>query len=700
MHAHVHDSHDSSEEHSSSRVSSGFSEYENKLREDILVTARRSDPPVVNVDTPSRLGTEMNTPASGSIFLKELRVLFFLSWPICLSSFLEQTLFQLVASIFCGHSSSSVYAAFVAATSFGNIVGTAVILGLSAAVDTLFAQYHGGEHFKEMGFVLQKSVLIILPYAMGCTGLYLISDWILIALHFDVETAVLTGLFLKIYTISIPAEVLSIVLGKFLQCQGHVKASVVANIIANAINAVLCYLLIYVWDGGIVGVSLALAISLTSLAVVYYCIIIYYDLHKKTWPGFHWSVVYGWTPYIKLAIPGTIMVVSDMVIFEIGSVLAGMIDSHNLSVQGILYEFSTCLFMWGIGVAYAASIRVGNLLGAGDFRTARRTVICSIVLSCTVSIMLSALVFIFKDSLAYLIISEDAVASHFSLLVPYLSWCSITDCIVAVCIGILSGCGRQFVGAVGTFVNYYIITLPLSLCLMFLTDLKLQGYWLGLCIGSSIQAFILVIAIYKLDWNKEVKLAQKRSDNDCIRKPDRVLSNYSLIKPSRAGSALSLAKFSQDRLKYQSSVQLSNPLGSNNNLKVVSDKEHPFETNGSLSVINSNIASVSSPELYKPLPLVDESEDLPDEMFESTKVAFEDVIQIKHSSDVRESELPPQQPNRPNFVTQTSRDFFARYVSFVSFQCQCLKLLYYFMGFTVLLAGLFVSVAFPVKDHL
>ena len=38
-------------------------------------------------------------------FLYELKVLFHLSWPICLSSFLEQTLFQLVVSIFCGHAS-------------------------------------------------------------------------------------------------------------------------------------------------------------------------------------------------------------------------------------------------------------------------------------------------------------------------------------------------------------------------------------------------------------------------------------------------------------------------------------------------------------------------------------------------------------------------------------------------------------------
>ena len=69
--------------------------------------------------------------------LKELKVLFHLSWPICLSSFLEQTLFQLVVSIFCCHSSTYIYAAFVAAASLVNIFGTAFIIGISTAADKL-----------------------------------------------------------------------------------------------------------------------------------------------------------------------------------------------------------------------------------------------------------------------------------------------------------------------------------------------------------------------------------------------------------------------------------------------------------------------------------------------------------------------------------------------------------------------------------
>ena len=171
--------------------------------------------------------------------------------------------------------------------------------------------------------------------------------------------------------------------------------------------------------------------------------IILLKLHKQTWPGCHWYSAYSWGQYVKLAIPGTVMIVSEWVLFEIGAILAGTIDSHNLSVQGILYEFSTSLRMRSFGVSYAASIRVGNLLGAGNLHTVRRTTLAALLLPISVIIILLIITLAFRTKLAYIIISDGEVATHISRLVPYLIWCALTDCVATVKLGILSGCGRQ-----------------------------------------------------------------------------------------------------------------------------------------------------------------------------------------------------------------------------------------------------------------
>ena len=45
----------------------------------------------------------------------------------------------------------------------------------------------------------------------------------------------------------------------------------------------------------------------------------------------------------------------------------------------------------------------------------------------------------------------------------------------AVSNGILRGCGRQYIGAVLIFVAYVFMALPVGLCLMFLTPMRLTG---------------------------------------------------------------------------------------------------------------------------------------------------------------------------------------------------------------------------------
>ena len=602
-------------------------------------------------------------------FLYELKVLFHLSWPICLSSFLEQTLFQLVVSIFCGHSSTHVYAAFVAAVSLVNILGTAFILGISTAADTLFAQFYGAGRYKEMGYTLQKAILIYIPYILACSGFFIVGDWILILCSFESSIAVTAGFFLKISILGLPAEFLSVLLGKFIQCQGRVIPSVIANIISNIVNALLCYVFIFGCDWGVVGAALAICLSMTVLSVVYYVMIILLKLHKQTWPGWHWSAVYGWGQYVRLALPGTVMIVSEWVLFEIGAILAGTIDSHNLSVQGILYEFSTSLSMWSFGVSYAASIRVGNLLGAGDLASVRRTPFAALILSVSVIIVLLIITLAFRTKLAYVIISDDEVASHISKLVPYLIWCAFTDCVATVNLGILSGCGRQCIGAINNFIGYYVITLPLSISLMFFADMGLEGYWLGLSTGSTIQSVFLFIFVVRINWEKEVGIAKERVEKEFM-KPAALLGH------GRVGSAVGLAR-------YKSRSNFSQSVGT---LPFSRGRFDDFDI--SSEIIRSYALRFSTPELATPSSMADIVGGGGGVRYENLGSNGSEikVATVSASNNVASSST----------ASRSQESFFRRYVPFVSFKCQLLKLFYYFISIAILLSAIAVAILFPV----
>lgn len=51
----------------------------------------------------------------------------------------------------------------------------------------------------------------------------------------------------------------------------------------------------------------------------------------------------------------------------------------------------------------------------------------------------------------------------------------------------MRGCGRQYVGAVVSFIAYYIIALPLGAAIGFKTELGLFGIWIGMLVGNVAQ---------------------------------------------------------------------------------------------------------------------------------------------------------------------------------------------------------------------
>ena len=196
---------------------------------------------------------------------------------------------------------------------------------------------------------------------------------------------ILVGSFWKIYSVS-----------------GKVIPSFIANIISNIVNALLCYAFIFGCDWCVVGAAIAICFSMTVLAVVYFLMIILLKLHKRTWPDWHWSSVHGWGQYVKLAIPGTVMIVSEWYLMPQVSELA---------------TFS----------------------GPEDLQTVRRTTLAALLLSISIITIVLIITLAFRTKQAYIIISDNEVATHISRLVPYLIWCALTDCVATVNLGILSG---------------------------------------------------------------------------------------------------------------------------------------------------------------------------------------------------------------------------------------------------------------------
>ncbi|NWI21978.1 S47A2 protein, partial [Crypturellus soui] len=97
--------------------------------------------------------------------------------------------------------------------------------------------------------------------------------------------------------------------------------------------------------------------------------------------GWSMECLLDWNSFTSLAIPSMLMICIEWWTYEIGSFLIGLLSVVELSAQSIIYEVSVVAFMIPLGLGTAASVQVGNALGAGDADTAKRS--SSTCLLCT-----------------------------------------------------------------------------------------------------------------------------------------------------------------------------------------------------------------------------------------------------------------------------------------------------------------------------
>ena len=127
----------------------------------------------------------------------------------------------------------------------------------------------------------------------------------------------------------------------------------------------------------------------------------YFIINPLMHVGWSWKSLEEWPQYLKLGIPGMIMICVEWVSFEVSAFIVGTIDEVELAVNGILLNYSlllytvkylaqetsvyanmheiiTYLLKFCYGFSIAVSVRVGNELGAGNAQRAKRAALVAI----------------------------------------------------------------------------------------------------------------------------------------------------------------------------------------------------------------------------------------------------------------------------------------------------------------------------------
>ena len=449
-------------------------------------------------------------------FCTELIELLKLVIPICLTLVFTQAIF-IVSLVFVGQIGPLDTVAAGLSVSIINITGISVTYGLSTAVDTLCSQAFGNQNYKRVGIIFQQGIIIIGLCMFPVLALWLNMETILTLLHQDPCVIRLTAQYIKIFSFALPGVFLVILLAKYLQSQSILAVFILVGLISNIMSVALHAAFIFGAKMGYTGAITAMTISqgVSPIFVLLYmwsC-----GLHRKTWGGWSWECMMDWWPFIKLAIPGLLMVGFEWWSYEIGGLVLGTVSKAEQGIHYIILNINTVLFSSALATGISASIRVGNELGAGNATQARRVFYMTIFITLCEVTFLAVGIHTFKEQIGKIFTKDQMLLHQCSKMMDLLAFFIYFDHLQGALGGVLRGSGRQFLGAVVNFISFYVIGLPLGITLALWMEMGSRGIWMGLLCGALTETVVFVIVLLRTDWDKQASLAIKTARSNPLR---------------------------------------------------------------------------------------------------------------------------------------------------------------------------------------
>ncbi|XP_072980771.1 protein DETOXIFICATION 16-like [Typha angustifolia] len=442
---------------------------------------------------------------------EEVKRQLWLAGPLVAVSLLQYCL-QVISLMFVGHLGELALSGASVATSFANVTGFSVLLGMGTALDTLCGQAYGAKQYRMLGIHMQRAMVVLFLVCFPLAFVWASTSQILIALGQNPEISQEAGLYAHWLIPSLFAYGLLQCHVRFLQNQNIVFPMVICSAVTALLHILLCWVLVYNSGLGNKGAALATA---TSYWINVLLLAIYIKCSRacvRTWTGFSKEALHDVLNFLRLAVPSALMICLEYWAFEMVVLLSGFLPNPKLETSVLSISLNTMWIVYTIptGLSSAVSIRVSNELGAGNAQAAQLSV-CAVVLICVSEGLIVALITIFlRNVWGYLYSNEEEVVRYVSAMMPILAASDFMDGIQCSLSGAARGCGWQQKCSLINLGAYYVVGIPAAILFAFVLHAGGEGLWMGIICAMIVQVLILVTMIFRTNWDQETRMAQDR----------------------------------------------------------------------------------------------------------------------------------------------------------------------------------------------
>jgi len=439
-------------------------------------------------------------------YTKEFRYNLKLAYPVILGM-VGHTMVGLIDDIMVGKIGTTE----LAAVSLGNsflFIAMSLGIGFSTAITPLVAEADGEGNVAKGKAAFKHGLFLCTVLGTLLFGLILLSKPLMYHMKQPAEVVALAIPYLEIVAFSLIPMIMFQAFKQFSDGLSQTKYAMWATLLANVINVVLNYLLIYGKFGfpelGIVGAAIGTLISRVVMLIFIWLLLKSREKFKPYITNLNFLIIKKSVikKILSLGVPSALQMFFEVAIFTAGIWLSGVLGSNAQAANQIALKLSSLTFMVGMGLSVAATIRVGNQKGLQNFKELRRVAFSVFLLTLFIEIIFAGIFVAFHNIFPDLFVNYNNIADlsntmevvkTASVLLLIAAVFQISDGIQVVVLGALRGLQDVKIPTVLIFISYWVIGFPISYYLGLHTDYKSSGIWLGLLAGLTVSSILLFL---------------------------------------------------------------------------------------------------------------------------------------------------------------------------------------------------------------
>ena len=420
---------------------------------------------------------------------------------------LGHTLVSFVDNVMVGQMGT----AELAAVSLGNsflFIAMSLGIGFSTAITPLIAESDSEGNFASGQSVLKHGVFLCTLLSVVLFGLILLGKPLMSLMQQPEEVVALALPYLDLVAISLIPLIIFQAFKQFSDGMSKTVFPMYATIIANIINVLLNYVLIFGKFGfpqmGIVGAAIGTLISRGAMLVI---LIVLLKRNKKTAPflaGLNFRNIQKRMSkkLLNLGFPSALQMFFEVALFTAAIWLSGVLGKNMQAANQIALNLASMTFMFAMGLGVTAMIRVGNQKGLRNFTELRRVAQSIFLLGLLFAIGFAVIFMLFRFSLPNLYVNvndlsqiqdtREVVASAASLLLLAAIF-QISDSVQVMVLGALRGMQDVKIPTLITFISYWVIGFPVCYFLGKPNMFGGVGIWIGLLFGLTTASVLMYL---------------------------------------------------------------------------------------------------------------------------------------------------------------------------------------------------------------